>query len=151
MKPGKAIPVKSRPAARRSTQGAPGLRSPGTGTPRRRGADGALASLRRRPGAAAGPGPSVLGRRGGGGLGLGPAVCVRSVCYTALLTLATLGVYWGADAYLAAAEAARPAIGGQAVIEGVMMRSPHSFAVAVRRPDGSIVVREEPWLSFSEA
>lgn len=51
---------------------------------------------------------------------------------------------------LAAAEAARPVIGGQAVIEGVMMRSPHSFAVAVRRPDGSIVVREEPWLSFSE-
>ncbi len=51
---------------------------------------------------------------------------------------------------LAAAEAARPAIGGQAVIEGVMMRSPHSFAVAVRRPDGSIVVREEQWLSFAE-
>ena len=45
---------------------------------------------------------------------------------------------------------AQPAIGGQAVIEGVMMRSPHSFAVAVRRPDGSIVVREEAWLSFSE-
>ena len=46
--------------------------------------------------------------------------------------------------------AAQPAIGGQAVIEGVMMRSPRSFAVAVRRPDGSIVVREEAWLSFSE-
>lgn len=45
---------------------------------------------------------------------------------------------------------AQPAIGGQAVIEGVMMRSPHSFAVAVRRPDGTIVVREEAWLSFSE-
>jgi uncharacterized protein YqhQ len=51
---------------------------------------------------------------------------------------------------LAAAEAARPAIGGQAVIEGVMMRSPHSFAVAVRRPDGTIAVREEQWLSFAE-
>lgn len=46
--------------------------------------------------------------------------------------------------------AAQPVIGGQAVIEGVMMRSPRSFAVAVRRPDGSIVVREEAWLSFSE-
>lgn len=45
---------------------------------------------------------------------------------------------------------AQPAIGGQAVIEGVMMRSPHSFAVAVRRPDGTIVVREEAWLSFAE-
>lgn len=45
---------------------------------------------------------------------------------------------------------AKPVIGGQAVIEGVMMRSPRSFAVAVRRPDGSIVVREAGWLSFSE-
>jgi uncharacterized protein YqhQ len=39
----------------------------------------------------------------------------------------------------------KPYIGGQAVIEGVMMRSPASFAVAVRRPDGKIVVREEKW------
>ncbi len=30
------------------------------------------------------------------------------------------------------------AIGGQAVLEGVMMRSPSSWAVAVRRPDGGI-------------
>ena len=30
--------------------------------------------------------------------------------------------------------------GGQAVIEGVMIRSPRSLAVAVRRPDGEIVV-----------
>jgi uncharacterized protein YqhQ len=40
---------------------------------------------------------------------------------------------------------ARPYIGGQAVLEGVMMRSPKSFVVAVRRPDGQIVVREQPW------
>ena len=39
----------------------------------------------------------------------------------------------------------RPYIGGQAVIEGVMMRSPKSFVVAVRRPDKSIAVRERPW------
>lgn len=39
---------------------------------------------------------------------------------------------------------ARPYIGGQAVIEGVMMRSPSGLAVAVRRPDGQIVVREGP-------
>lgn len=45
--------------------------------------------------------------------------------------------------------AARPVIGGQAVIEGVMMRSPKSLAIAVRRPDGGIVLREEAWLSFS--
>lgn len=46
--------------------------------------------------------------------------------------------------------ATKPMIGGQAVIEGVMMRSPKSFAVAVRTPDGGITVREEAWLSFSE-
>jgi uncharacterized protein YqhQ len=39
---------------------------------------------------------------------------------------------------------ARPYIGGQALIEGVMMRSPHAFAVVVRRRDGSLTVREEP-------
>ncbi len=37
---------------------------------------------------------------------------------------------------------ARPYIGGQAVLEGVMMRSPTSFAIVVRRKDGSLVVRE---------
>jgi uncharacterized protein YqhQ len=34
----------------------------------------------------------------------------------------------------------RPFIGGQAVIEGVMFRSPQSYAVAVRRPDGGIAL-----------
>lgn len=34
-------------------------------------------------------------------------------------------------------------VGGQAVIEGVMMRAPHSYAVAVRRPDGQIVSTAE--------
>src|ERR671919_5512 len=37
---------------------------------------------------------------------------------------------------------ARPYIGGQALIEGVMMRSPHSFAAVVRRRSGALVVRE---------
>ncbi len=35
-----------------------------------------------------------------------------------------------------------PLIGGQAVIEGVMMRAPHSYCVAVRRPDGEVVSQE---------
>jgi uncharacterized protein YqhQ len=34
-------------------------------------------------------------------------------------------------------------VGGQAVIEGVMMRTPHAYAVAVRREDGSIEVKRE--------
>jgi len=34
--------------------------------------------------------------------------------------------------------------GGQAVLDGVMIRGPHSMAVACRRPDGDIVVRREP-------
>lgn len=37
---------------------------------------------------------------------------------------------------------ARPYIGGQALLEGVMMRSPHSFAAVVRRRSGELVVRE---------
>jgi len=43
---------------------------------------------------------------------------------------------------------AKPYIGGQAVIEGVMMRSPKSFVVAVRRPDNSIAVREQQWVAL---
>ncbi|HEX5658660.1 MAG TPA: DUF1385 domain-containing protein [Polyangiales bacterium] len=42
------------------------------------------------------------------------------------------------------AESSRPYIGGQAVIEGVMMRAPKCLSVAVRRPDGTIAVREGP-------
>ncbi|NDJ59916.1 MAG: DUF1385 domain-containing protein [Chloroflexi bacterium] len=34
--------------------------------------------------------------------------------------------------------------GGQAVIEGVMMRGAHKFAVAVRNPENEIVVHEQP-------
>jgi uncharacterized protein YqhQ len=41
-------------------------------------------------------------------------------------------------------------VGGQAVVEGVMMRSPKSFAVAVRRASGEIVLRESPWRSLSD-
>lgn len=33
-------------------------------------------------------------------------------------------------------------VGGQAVMEGVMMRSPHSYCVAVRKPDYKIVTQE---------
>ncbi|MBS1705115.1 MAG: DUF1385 domain-containing protein [Armatimonadetes bacterium] len=33
--------------------------------------------------------------------------------------------------------------GGQAIVEGVMMRSPHYFAVACRAPNGKIVLRTE--------
>ena len=34
-------------------------------------------------------------------------------------------------------------IGGQAVLEGVMMRAPRAIAIAVRRPSGEIVVKRE--------
>jgi uncharacterized protein YqhQ len=48
-------------------------------------------------------------------------------------------------------------MGGQAVIEGVMMRSPHSYAVAVRQPSGALAVTQDyldkpeekhPWLKY---
>jgi uncharacterized protein YqhQ len=43
---------------------------------------------------------------------------------------------------LASGEA--PLIGGQAVIEGVMMRSPHAWGIAVRTPSGQITTHSEP-------
>jgi len=42
---------------------------------------------------------------------------------------------------------AQPYIGGQAVIEGVMMRAPACLTIAVRRPDGTIALREGPYRS----
>lgn len=41
-------------------------------------------------------------------------------------------------------------VGGQAVIEGVMMRAPHSYCVAVRKPSGEIVTDEMPMPRMSE-
>ena len=39
-------------------------------------------------------------------------------------------------------------VGGQAVIEGVMMRSPQAIATAVRLPDGTIELKKRPYTSF---
>ncbi|MBQ1946784.1 MAG: DUF1385 domain-containing protein [Clostridia bacterium] len=41
-------------------------------------------------------------------------------------------------------------IGGQAVLEGVMMKSPEYIALAVRRPDGSVVLKRDPYEAPSE-
>ena len=41
-------------------------------------------------------------------------------------------------------------IGGQAVLEGVMMKSPDAIAVAVRRPDHTIVVHREAYVAPSK-
>ncbi len=35
-------------------------------------------------------------------------------------------------------------VGGQAVLEGVMMRSPHAWGIAVRKPSGEIAAHSEP-------
>jgi uncharacterized protein YqhQ len=42
------------------------------------------------------------------------------------------------------------AVGGQAVIEGVMMRSNEFITVAVRKEDGSIKVKDDPFKSISK-
>ncbi len=41
-------------------------------------------------------------------------------------------------------------VGGQAVMEGVMMRAPHSYCVAVRKPNGEIIQEEMPVPRMSE-
>src|SRR5215472_8022823 len=41
-------------------------------------------------------------------------------------------------------------VGGQAVLEGVMMRSPHAWAIAVRKPAGEITRHSEPLERLSE-
>jgi uncharacterized protein YqhQ len=41
-------------------------------------------------------------------------------------------------------------VGGQAVIEGVMIRSPHKVSTAVRKSDGQIVVKNEKFVSLTQ-
>ncbi len=41
-------------------------------------------------------------------------------------------------------------VGGQAVIEGIMMRAPKTFTVVVRKPDGNLSVRLDRWYSPME-
>lgn len=41
-------------------------------------------------------------------------------------------------------------VGGQAVLEGVMMRSPHAWAIACRKPSGEIITMSEPLARPSE-
>ncbi len=41
-------------------------------------------------------------------------------------------------------------VGGQAVLEGVMMRSPHAWGIAVRKPSGEMVVHSENLERLSE-
>ena len=41
-------------------------------------------------------------------------------------------------------------VGGQAVLEGVMMRSPHAWAIACRKPSGEVSVHSEPLERLSE-
>ena len=41
-------------------------------------------------------------------------------------------------------------IGGQAVMEGVMMKGPDAIAITVRRPDGTMVVKRDPYVPLSK-
>jgi len=41
-------------------------------------------------------------------------------------------------------------VGGQAVLEGVMMRSPHAWGIACRKPSGEVLVHSEPLERLSE-
>ncbi len=46
-------------------------------------------------------------------------------------------------------KAIQTSVGGQAVMEGVMMRGPKEIAIAVRKPDGNIVVDKKPVQSLA--
>ncbi|MDR2825544.1 MAG: DUF1385 domain-containing protein [Deltaproteobacteria bacterium] len=42
------------------------------------------------------------------------------------------------------------AVGGQAVMEGVMMRNGDNLSIAVRQPQGNIVVQNKPWFCITK-
>ena len=41
-------------------------------------------------------------------------------------------------------------IGGQALIEGIMMKNKDNYAMAVRKPNGEIVVEKDTYVSLTE-
>ncbi len=41
-------------------------------------------------------------------------------------------------------------VGGQAVLEGVMMRSPHAWGICIRKPDGTLATHSEPLEKLSD-
>jgi len=45
---------------------------------------------------------------------------------------------------LALESAEEALVGGQAVLEGVMMRSPHAWGIAIRKPNGELAIHSEP-------
>jgi len=51
--------------------------------------------------------------------------------------------------YLVLAGQAADTVGGQAVMEGVMIRSKDCLAIAVRKPSGEIFVETRPWFSLT--
>ena len=50
--------------------------------------------------------------------------------------------------FLASEENDSLAVGGQAVMEGVMMRNDDTLSIAVRQPDGTIISQNRPWSTF---
>ena len=44
----------------------------------------------------------------------------------------------------------RPDIGGQAVMEGVMMKAPDAIAISVRRPNGTIITKRTPYVPLAK-
>src|SRR5208337_3395394 len=53
-------------------------------------------------------------------------------------------------AHKGASRSGDQSVGGQAVIEGVMMRSPHRIATAVRKPDKEILTKNDPYIALSK-
>ena len=39
-------------------------------------------------------------------------------------------------------------VGGQALIEGIMMRSPNALVISLRDPEGKIIVKDSEWTTF---
>ena len=55
---------------------------------------------------------------------------------------------WAIARFVASEESESLAVGGQAVMEGVMMRNADKLSIAVRKPDGTIVAQSRPWFTF---
>ncbi len=75
----------------------------------------------------------------------------RNIQLTCVLCFVIFG-FWRPSNCLPALESGEETtlVGGQAVLEGVMMRSPHAWGICIRKPDGSLATHSEPLEKLSD-
>lgn len=72
------------------------------------------------------------------------------LCGVTINEMIVWGIFWMDKQDIFSVPKHATSIGGEALIEGVMMRGPESIAIAVRKADGSIVIDKKPLTTLAK-